>query len=239
MPAGNALNLSDSSAAHQSGARGKEQVRVAVLVSGNGSNLQSIIDHCETGNLNATIVCVISNRIDAYALERARKHRIPAFHVDHRAFTDRKSFDAAVLSLVNEHTAQLIALAGFNRILSNVLLDAFPAAILNIHPALLPSFPGSHAQRDALEYGVKIAGCTVHFVDSGTDTGPIIAQAAVPVFSSDSEETLSRRILCEEHKIYPRVLQLYAEGRIRLDGRKVVISQETEFSDDFLENPHF
>ncbi len=239
MPAGNALNLSDTNVASQSGGREKEKVRVAVLVSGNGSNLQSIIDHCEAGKVNATIVCVISNRSDAYALERARKHRIPAFHVDHRAFADRRSFDTAVLSLVNEHAAQLIALAGFNRILSNVLLDAFPAAILNIHPALLPSFPGSHAQRDALEYGVRISGCTVHFVDSGTDTGPIIAQAAVPVFSGDSEESLSRRILCEEHKIYPRVLQLYAEGRIHLDGRKVVFSQETECSADFLENPRF
>jgi len=233
------LNLSEANAAHQSGLRGKEKVRVAVLVSGNGSNLQSIIDHCEAGKLDVTIVCVISNRGTAYALERARKHRIPAFHLDHRAYADRRSFDAAVLSLVNEHDARLIVLAGFNRILSNVLLDAFPAAILNIHPALLPSFPGSHAQRDALEYGVRIAGCTVHFVDSGTDTGPIIAQAAVPVFSSDSEETLARRILCEEHKIYPRVLQLYAEGRIRLDGRKVLISQEAECHADFLENPRF
>jgi phosphoribosylglycinamide formyltransferase-1 len=239
MPAGSALNLSESSAAHQSELRGKEKVRVAVLVSGNGSNLQSIIDHCEAGKINAAIVCVISNRVDAYALERARKHRIPAFHLNHRDFPDRESFDAALLSIVNEHEAQLIALAGFNRILSHVLLDAFPAAILNIHPALLPSFPGSHAQRTALEYGVRIAGCTVHFVDSGTDTGPIIAQAAVPVFSSDSEETLSRRILCEEHKIYPRVLQLYTEGRIHLDGRKVVISPETEYSEDFLENPRF
>lgn len=236
MPVGNALNSSDSNVAHQSGA---QKVRVAVLVSGNGSNLQSIIDHCEAGKLDVTIACVISNRVTAYALERARKHRIPAFHLDHRAYADRASFDAAVLSLVNEHDARLIVLAGFNRLLSNVLLDAFPSAILNIHPALLPSFPGSHAQRDALEYGVKIAGCTVHFVDAGTDTGPIIAQAAVPVFSSDSEETLSRRILCEEHKIYPRVLQLYAEGRIRLDGRKVVISQEAEYSADFLENPRF
>ncbi|MHC1697873.1 MAG: phosphoribosylglycinamide formyltransferase [Geobacteraceae bacterium] len=231
--------MSESSAAHQSELRGKEKVRVAVLVSGNGSNLQSIIDHCEAGKINAAIVCVISNRVDAYALERARKHRIPAFHLNHRDFPDRESFDAALLSIVNEHEAQLIALAGFNRILSHVLLDAFPAEILNIHPALLPSFPGSHAQRTALEYGVRIAGCTVHFVDSGTDTGPIIAQAAVPVFSSDSEETLSRRILCEEHKIYPRVLQLYTEGRIHLDGRKVVISPETEYSEDFLENPRF
>lgn len=210
-----------------------------MFVSGNGSNLQSIIDHCEAGKLSASVVCVISNRADAYALERARRHRIPAFHVDHRDFPDRETFDAAVLSIVKEHEAELIALAGFNRIISRVLLDAFPLAILNIHPALLPAFPGSNAQRNALLNGVKIAGCTVHFVDSGTDTGPIIAQAAVPVFADDSEEALSRRILCEEHKIYPGVIQLFAEGRIHVEGRKVVIRQETGRSEDFLENPRF
>jgi len=218
---------------------GKTKIRVAVLVSGNGSNLQSIIDHMEAGKLDASIVCVISNRAEAYALERAKIHGIPAYHVNHREYPDRESFDAAVLAIVKEHDSELIVLAGFNRIISPVMLDAFPLAILNIHPALLPAFPGSHAQRNALLTGVKIAGCTVHFVDSGTDTGPIIAQAAVPVFDSDSEETLSRRILCQEHRIYPGVIQLYAEGRITVEGRKVVISPATECSDDFLENPRF
>jgi len=217
----------------------KTKVRVAVLVSGNGSNLQSIIDHMEAGKLDASIVCVISNRVEAYALERARNHRIPAYHVNHREYPDRESFDAAVLAIVKEHDSELIALAGFNRIISQVMLDAFPMAILNIHPALLPAFPGSHAQRNALLTGVKISGCTVHFVDSGTDTGPIIAQAAVPVFESDTEETLSRRILCEEHRIYPGVIQLFAEGRLRVEGRKVAISRRTEYPDDFLENPRF
>jgi phosphoribosylglycinamide formyltransferase 1 len=217
----------------------KTKLRVAVLVSGNGSNLQSIIDNMEADKLDASIVCVISNRAEAYALERARKHSIPAYHVNHREYPDRESFDAAVLAIVKEHDSELIVLAGFNRIISQVMLDAFPLAILNIHPALLPAFPGSHAQRNALLTGVKIAGCTVHFVDSGTDTGPIIAQSAVPVFDSDTEETLSRRILCQEHRIYPGVIQLYAEGRITFEGRKVVISLATECSDDFLENPRF
>jgi phosphoribosylglycinamide formyltransferase-1 len=239
MQAGSALNLSESSTACRSEVRKKKKVRVAVLVSGNGSNLQSIIDHCEAGELDASIVCVISNRSNAFALERARKHQIPAFHVDHRDFPDRESFDASVLSLVKEHDAELIALAGFNRIISHVLLDAYPMAILNIHPALLPAFPGSNAQRNALASGVKISGCTVHFVDSGTDTGPIIAQAAVPVLGNDSEESLSRRILCEEHKIYPAVIQLIAEGRICIEGRKVLINQAIECSDHFLENPRF
>jgi len=239
MPAVSALNLFEPVTADRSEVQGRAKVRVAVLVSGNGTNLQSIIDHCEAGKLDVAIVCVISNRSDAHALERARKHLIPAYHVNHRSFPDRESFDAAVLDIVKKHEAELLILAGFNRIISQVMLDAFPLAILNIHPALLPAFPGNHAQRDALFHGVKIAGCTVHFVDSGTDTGPIIAQAAVPVFDTDTEETLSRRILCEEHRIYPGVIQLFAEGRIRVEGRKVMIIQGTDCSDDFLENPRF
>jgi phosphoribosylglycinamide formyltransferase-1 len=239
MPAVSALNLSEPVDADRPKVSGKTKVRVAVLVSGNGSNLQSIIDHMEADKLDASIVCVISNRVEAYALERARNHRIPAYHVNHREYPDRESFDAAVLAIVKEHDSELIALAGFNRIISQVMLEAFPMAILNIHPALLPAFPGSHAQRNALFTGVKISGCTVHFVDSGTDTGPIIAQAAVPVFESDTEETLSQRILCEEHRIYPGVIQLFAEGRLHVEGRKVAISRGTEYSDDFLENPRF
>lgn len=194
------------------------------------------------GKLNATVACVISNREDAFALDRARKHHIPAHYVNHRSFPDRLSFDANVVDLLKEHQVNLVVLAGFNRILSQVMLDAFPKAILNIHPALLPAFPGNHAQRQALLHGTKIAGCTVHFVDSGTDTGPIIAQAAVPVLDTDTEETLCRRILKEEHRIYPGVIQLYAEGRIRIEGRRVFINSVnsgTESANDFLENPHF
>lgn len=215
----------------------KHPIRVGVLVSGNGSNLQSIIDHAEAGRIPATVACVISNKAGAYALERARNHSIPNTVLDHRDFPDRESYDAAMAGILRENGVELVALAGFNRIVSKVMLDAFPLAILNIHPALLPAFPGNHAQRQAVEHGVKIAGCTVHFVDAGTDSGPIIAQAAVPVFTSDNEETLSRRILQEEHKIYPEVIRLYAEGRIRVAGRQVLISPAHEPDGRFLENP--
>jgi len=218
------LSLSDSQHPHTP----HSSLRIGVLVSGNGSNLQSIIDHSEQGRLSASLACVISNRGDAYALERAHKHGIPAIHVDHRSYPDRRSFDEAVLRILREHQVELVVLAGFNRILSHVMLEAFPFAILNIHPALLPAFPGNHAQRQALFHGAKIAGCTVHFVDSGTDTGPIIAQAAVPVLKTDTEETLSRRILEQEHKIYPAVIKLLAQGRIRVEGRRVLIDQDSE-----------
>lgn len=212
-------------------------VRVGVLVSGNGSNLQSIIDHAEAGKIPAVVACVISNKADAFALERARKHSIPFTVLDHRNFPDRESFDSAMVRILRENSVDLVALAGFNRIVSQVMLDAFPMAILNIHPALLPAFPGNRAQRQAVEHGVKIAGCTVHFVDSGTDSGPIICQSAVPVHGNDSEETLSRRILKEEHKIYPAAIRMYAEGRIRVEGRRVLISGAHESGDRFLENP--
>lgn len=237
MWAGSASSLSDSGTPHISTAHSTQPVRVGVLVSGNGSNLQSIIDHSEQGKINASVACVISNREDAHALERARRHGIPAVHVNQRSYPDRLSFDAAVVRLLREHRVELVALAGFNRIVSQVMLDAFPMAILNIHPALLPAFPGNHAQRQALLHGVKIAGCTVHFVDSGTDTGPIIAQAAVPVLDTDTEDTLSRRILAEEHKVYPSAIQLFAEGKLRVEGRRVFIEGKSEPVSGFLENP--
>jgi phosphoribosylglycinamide formyltransferase-1 len=239
MLARSALNLSDPTHSHKTTASKPARTRIAVLVSGNGSNLQSIIDHIEAGKLDAVIACVVSNRENAFALERAKKHHIPTYYVNHRSFPDRTSFDANVVALLAEHKVDLVVLAGFNRILSHVMLDAFPMAILNIHPALLPAFPGGHAQRQALQHGAKIAGCTVHYVDSGTDTGPIIAQAAVPVLDNDTEESLSRRILREEHRIYPGVIQLYVEGRIRVEGRRVFISPVTDSTTDFLENPRF
>lgn len=224
------MSLSDSHHSHSP----HGSLRIGVLVSGNGSNLQSIIDHIEQGRLSASLACVISNRGDAYALERARMHGIPAIHVDHRSYPDRRSFDEAVLRILREHQVELVVLAGFNRILSHVMLEAFPFAILNIHPALLPAFPGNHAQRQALLHGARIAGCTVHFVDSGTDTGPIIAQAAVPVLKTDTEETLSRRILEQEHRIYPAVIKLFAQGRIRVEGRRVLIDQDSDPVSGFL-----
>lgn len=214
-----------------------DRINIGVLVSGNGSNLQAIIDSMEAGRLDAEIVCVISNKTEAFALERAKKHGIPAFSVDHRSFPAREAFDAAVLELLLEHHVNLVVLAGFNRIITSVLLDAFPMAVMNIHPALLPAFPGSHAQRQALQYGVKIAGCTVHFVDKGADSGPIIIQSAVPAFDTDTEESLAKRILAEEHKIYPRAIQLFAEGRLSVQGRTVIIKPSLESGGSFLENP--
>jgi phosphoribosylglycinamide formyltransferase-1 len=198
-------------------------VRVGVLASGNGSNLQSLIDRSEEGSLPAEISCVISNNASAFALERARRHGIPAIHMDHRLFSGRETYDRAVVESLREYGVELVVLAGFMRIITPELIDAFPNAIMNIHPALLPSFPGLHAQRQALDHGVKIAGCTVHFVDAGTDTGPIICQAAVPVVEGDTEESLSARILVEEHRLYPLAVKLFAGGKLTVDGRRVIV----------------
>ena len=199
-------------------------MKIGVLASGSGSNLQSIIDNSERGVLPIDIACVISNNAAAFALERARKHGIPALHIDHRIFTGREAYDTALVETLHEYGVELVVLAGFMRIITPVLLDAFPAAVMNIHPALLPAFPGLHAQRQAIDYGVKVSGCTVHFVDAGTDTGPIIIQAAVPVMEGDTEETLSARIVTEEHRIYPEAIRLFAEKRLKVKGRSVFIS---------------
>lgn len=200
-----------------------ELLKVGVLASGNGSNLQSLIDQIEKGDLPAEVSCVISNIASAYALERARRHGIPTLHLDHRLFPSREAYDKALVDALREYGVRLVALAGFMRIISPVLINAFPNAIMNIHPALLPSFPGLHPQRQAIDHGVKIAGCTVHFVDAGTDTGPIVCQAAVPVLEGDTEETLSARILVEEHRCYPLAVRLFAEGKLSVEGRRVII----------------
>ena len=199
-------------------------LNIGVLVSGSGSNLQSILDACAANKVKARVVCVISNKADAYALERARNCGIPALHLDHRAYSGREGYDEALVATLREFGVELVVMAGFMRIITEVLLEAFPMAVMNIHPALLPAFPGMHAQRQALEYGVKSAGCTVHFVDCGTDTGPIIIQATVPVMEGDTEETLSARIQKEEHRIYPEAVRLFAEGRLKVEGRRVAIA---------------
>jgi phosphoribosylglycinamide formyltransferase-1 len=200
------------------------KTRIGILISGSGTNLQAIIDSSERGEMNAEVVCVISNKAAAFGLERARKHGIPAFHIDHKAFSGRAEYDAAVVEKLGEFHVDLVVLAGFMRIVTPVLLDSFPNRVMNIHPALLPSFPGLDAQKQALEYGAKIAGCTVHFVDAGTDTGPIIMQSAVAVEEDDTEVTLSQRIHVEEHKLYPAAIRLFAEGRLEVVGRRVKIS---------------
>lgn len=200
------------------------EVRIAVLVSGNGSNFQAIVDAIENCVIkNGRIVCLISNRGDAFALERARKHNIKGVVLNHKDYKNRAEYDAALVELLQQHSTDLVLLAGFMRILSPVMVDAFPNRIMNIHPALLPSFPGVDAQQQAFDYGVKYTGCTVHFVDSGTDTGPIIMQAVVPVLPEDTVETLQERIHGEEYRIYVESVRLYCAGQLYLDGRKVCI----------------
>ncbi|HEX9204748.1 MAG TPA: phosphoribosylglycinamide formyltransferase [Candidatus Deferrimicrobiaceae bacterium] len=194
---------------------------IAVLVSGSGSNLQAIIDASERGEIPCRVALVVSNKADAYGLVRARNHGIPTEVVDHRSFESREAFDARLVEVIRSSGAHLVCLAGFMRVVTPVFLRAFPHRILNIHPALLPSFPGTHGPRQALQYGVRFSGCTVHFLDEGVDTGPIIVQAVVPVYEDDTEETLAARILKEEHRIYPMAIRLFFEGRLELSGRRV------------------
>lgn len=198
-------------------------VKLGIVISGAGTNLQAIIDAIARGDLRAEIRIVISNRAAAAGLERARKAGIAAHVIDHRKFPSREDFDRAVLATMREHCAELVVCAGFMRLFSSVMLEAFPNRILNTHNALLPSFPGIHGPRDAIEYGVKIAGCTVFFVTEGTDTGPVIIQAAVPVNSGDDEEHLAERIKAAEHRILPEAIRLYQEGRLEVSGRKVIV----------------
>jgi phosphoribosylglycinamide formyltransferase-1 len=193
---------------------------LGVLVSGSGTNLQAILDAIRERSLDARLAVVVSNVPEAKALERARAANVETVVVDHRGFADRAAFDAAVVEVLRARGVELVVLAGFMRLLTPVLLDAFPMRIVNVHPALLPAFPGIHGQRQALEYGVRVAGCTVHFVDRGTDTGPIIAQATVPVLDDDDEATLTARILTKEHELLPRVLQWVADGRVSIEATK-------------------
>jgi phosphoribosylglycinamide formyltransferase-1 len=191
-------------------------IKLAVLASGGGSNLGAILDAITRRELDAEVALVLSNMADAGALDRARAAGVPLAAVSHKSFATREEFDAALVTHVRASGAEWVALAGFMRVLSPVFIDAFSGRVLNIHPALLPAFPGTHAQRQALLYGARIAGCTVHFVDKGTDTGPIVAQTAVPVAEDDSVETLTARILEAEHALFPQVLQWIAEGRVSL-----------------------
>jgi len=214
------------------------KVRIAVLVSGRGSNLQAIIDNIEKDLLSSEIAVVISDQADAYALERARKHGIPAVTVSAKGYKDRREeYDALLVKEMRERNIDLVCLAGFMRIITPVLLRAFPSRVLNIHPSLLPAFPGLHVQKKALKHGVKFSGCTVHFVDEGMDTGPIIIQAVVPILDGDTEDSLSERILKQEHRIYSRAIQLFAEGRLKVEGRRVLVSDGGNAGDAFLMNP--
>jgi phosphoribosylglycinamide formyltransferase-1 len=198
-------------------------IRIAVLVSGRGSNLQAIIDSIENGYLHAQIPIVISDISDAYALVRARTHGIKAIHIDPKKSGSKEAYEAEVLRVLELNNVQLVLLAGYMKILGKTLLTTYKNRILNIHPALLPAFPGLHAQEQAFKHGVKVAGCTVHFVDEELDGGPIIIQKCVEVREDDTPQTLAERILEQEHKIYPEAVKLFVENRLRIEGRKVNI----------------
>ena len=197
--------------------------KLGVLCSGRGTDLQSIINAIAAGTLEAEIAVVLTDKPGVMALERAEKAGIRNVCVNRKEFSDRRPFEEALAKELRAAGVTLVILAGFMRILSPYFVHLYSGRIMNIHPALLPSFGGAHAHRDVLAYGVKVSGCTVHFVDEGMDTGPIILQAAVPVYDDDTEETLGERVLEQEHIIYPRAIQLYCEGRLQVEGRHVRI----------------
>jgi phosphoribosylglycinamide formyltransferase 1 len=205
----------------------KDALRVAVLASGRGSNLQAVIDAIEAGTVRAKIVAVISNKKDAPALERAHRQGLASLFVDPKPYAgapdSREAYDCELLDVLRRHDVDLVLLAGYMKIVTRVFVETFANRMMNIHPSLLPSFPGLDVQKKAIEWGCKLAGCTVHFVTEGVDEGPIILQAAVPILDDDTSDTLAARILKQEHKIYPRAVQLFAEGRLRVEGRRVFI----------------
>jgi phosphoribosylglycinamide formyltransferase 1 len=198
---------------------------IAVLASGRGTNLQAIIDAIRAGQINGEIKIVISDNPEAYALERAKKDQITTQVVYYKQYHSKKEYEQEILIHLENYNIDLVVLAGYMRLLSPMFIKKYHHRIINIHPALLPSFPGLHAQRQAIEYGVKISGCTVHFVDEGIDTGPIIIQKAVEVMQSDTEEALSNRILAYEHKLLPRAIQLFARNKIQIQNNKVYIKE--------------
>jgi phosphoribosylglycinamide formyltransferase 1 len=196
--------------------------RIGVLISGRGSNLQAIVDATRDGTLNATVVLVVSNRADAGGLQRARDAGIEAVCLAPRAYADRDAYDRALVDLLHAHSVDLVCLAGFMRLVGPPLLDAYPDRVLNIHPSLLPAFPGLDAQRQAFEHGVRVAGVTVHLVNGDLDAGPIVLQAAVPVLDDDTVDTLSARLLIEEHRLYPAAIQRVLDGGWIIQGRRLV-----------------
>ncbi len=206
-------------------------IRLGVLASGGGTNLQAILDACGAGSIDATVAVVISNVPGARSLERASAAGVASEILPSKGISDRSAYDAQLVGRLRARGVDLVCLAGYMRLVSPAFLEAFGAGpgtngcprVLNIHPGLLPSFPGLHAQRQCLEYGTRVSGCTVHFVDTGCDTGPIILQAVVPVLESDTEESLSARILAQEHRIYPKAIHWFAQGRLSLAGRTVLV----------------
>jgi phosphoribosylglycinamide formyltransferase-1 len=207
-------------------------IRLGVLASGGGTNLQAILDACAQRSIAAEVAVVVSNVPGAGALERARQAGVAAEVLPSKGLTDREAYDLRLVEVLRGHRVDLVCLAGYMRLVTPAFLRAFGPTpesrgcprVVNIHPGLLPSFPGLHAQRQCLAYGARFGGCTVHFVDEGTDTGPVIAQAVVPVLEDDTEETLGQRILAEEHRLYPQAIHWFAEGRLSVSGRRVVVA---------------
>jgi phosphoribosylglycinamide formyltransferase-1 len=212
-------------------------IDLGVLISGSGTNLQAIIEAIQRGEVDARIRVVVSNNPQAYGLVRAQTHGLPTAVISHKDVPSREAFDAEVVRVLRQHGAELVILAGFNRLFSPFFIRSFPQRIMNIHPALLPAFPGLRAQKQALEHGVRFSGATVHFVDEEVDHGPIIIQAVVPVYPDDTEETLQERILKQEHRIYPRAIQLFAQGRLEIAGRRVIIKGQSKEETAALLNP--
>jgi phosphoribosylglycinamide formyltransferase-1 len=201
-------------------------VNIGVLVSGSGTNLQAIIEAIEAGKIEGKICIVISdNPPDAYAIKRAKKYNIKTQYINYKEFNNREEYDKKIISLLKEKDCDLVVLAGYMKILTPYFINAYKNKIMNIHPALLPSFPGLHVQKKAIDHGVKVSGCTVHFVNEELDSGPIIIQQVVEVKDDDTEESLAERILREEHRIYPRAIQLFSEGKLIIKGRRIFIKE--------------
>ena len=204
----------------------KKKGQIGIFLSGRGSNFEAIYKNSLKKDSNFKIAAVISNKKKARGLQRARDFKLKAFHVSPKKFETREAYESYILKILKENQVDLICLAGYMRIVGDTLIKAFKNRIINIHPALLPSFPGLDGQKQALDHGVKVSGCSVHFVDDGVDTGPIIIQKAVKIKENDNEETLSKRILKQEHKIYSEAIQLYFDNRLKINGRRVIISEK-------------
>ncbi|HEX9756702.1 MAG TPA: phosphoribosylglycinamide formyltransferase [Nitrospiria bacterium] len=215
----------------------KERIGLGILVSGRGSNFQAILDAIGKGSLLANVNVVISDRPEVEALERAKKLNVQNVCVEASSFGSREAHERALVKILESSHVDLVVLAGYRRLLSTVLIQAFKNRIINIHPSILPAFRGLKAQKQALDYGVRISGCTVHLVEEEMDGGPIIVQAAVPVFPDDTEESLSSRILDQEHRIYPLAIQWFAEGRINVEGRQVFVQDFSHQKEMTLANP--
>ena len=217
---------------------GDPGLKIGVLVSGNGSNLQAIIDRIKEGKLRANVEVVVSDNANAYAVERAKHNTIPVHIVDYKAFPRREEAEQSIIAVLKDHHVGLVVLAGYMKLITKKFINAFPLRIMNIHPALLPAFPGINVIQKAMDYGVKFTGCTVHFIDEGTDTGPIIIQAVVPVMDNDTEETLAQRIHEKEHVIYPLAVQLFAENRLVVKDRRVFVEGSTYSGQSPFINPY-